>query len=642
METLFHSLYQEKLYKVEIFDRNYTKYKFYRLSKENKMDEVVLENIHPANHRLFHNDYFIININDEKIESIQIVIMEKINIRSGNHVISGVLDLKSNKTYGRHPKNGKLLYKVIPDDPSLPSFLIPYEMKHVGFSKQFINLYVTFVYTDWIDKHPHGSLLQNIGQVDNLDSFYEYRLQCKHLNHSIQRFTKEMTMAFKKCPENIFIDNILSKYASIQDRRGEYTNIKNGKNGKNVNNTIFNEVTYPSTFSIDPEGSVDFDDAFRITKTKSKTYLLSIYISNVTIWLDTLNLWEAFSERTSTIYLPDKKRTMLPTLMSDNLCSLQENMSRFAFTLDITIDANTFEILNSSYNNYVIRVEKNYCYEEESLLNNPHYIELLEITKQISQKYKYTIENDSTIHDSHDVVAYWMIFMNHHCAKDLVLYQNGIFRTAQAQEQAQEQAQDNNNVTALLPKDVSKFLQIWNTNTRGQYINIYPSFCTSQLRHDQLNLDAYIHITSPIRRIVDLLNMIKIQKNNNMIILTEKADNFYEKWTTVEKMQYINTSTTLIRKVQNECSLLEMYTNHSENLEPWYDGYVIESIEQNKKTFVSSPSTTYQYTVYLPILKMTSKITTVTKLDKYDKRKFQLYLFNDEEALRKKIRLQMA
>lgn len=638
METLFHSLYQEKLYKVEIFDRNYTKYKFYRLSKENKMDEVVLENIHPANHRLFHNDYFIININDEKIESIQIVIMEKINIRSGNHVISGVLDLKSNKTYGRHPKNGKLLYKVIPDDPSLPSFLIPYEMKHVGFSKQFINLYVTFVYTDWIDKHPHGSLLQNIGQVDNLDSFYEYRLQCKHLNHSIQRFTKEMTMAFKKCPENIFIDNILSKYASIQDRRGEYTNIKNGKNGKNVNNTIFNEVTYPSTFSIDPEGSVDFDDAFRITKTKSKTYLLSIYISNVTIWLDTLNLWEAFSERTSTIYLPDKKRTMLPTLMSDNLCSLQENMSRFAFTLDITIDANTFEILNSSYNNYVIRVEKNYCYEEESLLNNPHYIELLEITKQISQKYKYTIENDSTIHDSHDVVAYWMIFMNHHCAKDLVLYQNGIFRTAQAQEQAQ----DNNNVTALLPKDVSKFLQIWNTNTRGQYINIYPSFCTSQLRHDQLNLDAYIHITSPIRRIVDLLNMIKIQKNNNMIILTEKADNFYEKWTTVEKMQYINTSTTLIRKVQNECSLLEMYTNHSENLEPWYDGYVIESIEQNKKTFVSSPSTTYQYTVYLPILKMTSKITTVTKLDKYDKRKFQLYLFNDEEALRKKIRLQMA
>jgi len=642
METLFHSLYQEKLYKVEIFDRNYTKYKFYRLSKENKMDEVVLENIHPANHRLFHNDYFIININDEKIESIQIVIMEKINIRSGNHVISGVLDLKSNKTYGRHPKNGKLLYKVIPDDPSLPSFLIPYEMKHVGFSKQFINLYVTFVYTDWIDKHPHGSLLQNIGQVDNLDSFYEYRLQCKHLNHSIQRFTKEMTMAFKKCPENIFIDNILSKYASIQDRRGEYTNIKNGKNGKNVNNTIFNEVTYPSTFSIDPEGSVDFDDAFRITKTKSKTYLLSIYISNVTIWLDTLNLWEAFSERTSTIYLPDKKRTMLPTLMSDNLCSLQENMSRFAFTLDITIDANTFEILNSSYNNYVIRVEKNYCYEEESLLNNPHYIELLEITKQISQKYKYTMENDSTIHDSHDVVAYWMIFMNHHCAKDLVLYQNGIFRTAQAQEQAQEQAQDNNNVTALLPKDVSKFLQIWNTNTRGQYINIYPSFCTSQLRHDQLNLDAYIHITSPIRRIVDLLNMIKIQKNNNMIILTEKADNFYEKWTTVEKMQYINTSTTLIRKVQNECSLLEMYTNHSENLEPWYDGYVIESIEQNKKTFVSSPSTTYQYTVYLPILKMTSKITTVTKLDKYDKRKFQLYLFNDEEALRKKIRLQMA
>ena len=35
-------------------------------------------------------------------------------------------------------------------------------------------------------------------------------------------------------------------------------------------------------------------------------------------------LWRSFTKRVSTIYLPDKKRPMLPTILSDCLCSLQE------------------------------------------------------------------------------------------------------------------------------------------------------------------------------------------------------------------------------------------------------------------------------------------------------------------------------
>ena len=32
---------------------------------------------------------------------------------------------------------------------------------------------------------------------------------------------------------------------------------------------------------------------------------------------DHLNIWESFSRRVSTIYLPDRKRPMLPTILSD-------------------------------------------------------------------------------------------------------------------------------------------------------------------------------------------------------------------------------------------------------------------------------------------------------------------------------------
>ena len=60
-------------------------------------------------------------------------------------------------------------------------------------------------------------------------------------------------------------------------------------------------------FSIDPIHSKDFDDAFSIEKLENKTTRISIYISNVSFWMDMLDLWSSFNERITTIYLPDRK-----------------------------------------------------------------------------------------------------------------------------------------------------------------------------------------------------------------------------------------------------------------------------------------------------------------------------------------------
>ena len=49
-------------------------------------------------------------------------------------------------------------------------------------------------------------------------------------------------------------------------------------------------------FSIDSETTSDFDDLFSF-----QNNILSIYISNVAVWLDILNVWDAFSKRVSTI-----------------------------------------------------------------------------------------------------------------------------------------------------------------------------------------------------------------------------------------------------------------------------------------------------------------------------------------------------
>ena len=114
------------------------------------------------------------------------------------------------------------------------------------------------------------------------------------------------------------------------------------------------------TFTIDPKGSLDFDDGFSIQEIDDK-YLVSIYIANVPILLDHLKLWQHFTKRVSTIYLPNKKLPMLPNILSDTLCSLQENKKRLTFHLDIIIN-NKNEIETTKYGIYVIKCYKNFKY----------------------------------------------------------------------------------------------------------------------------------------------------------------------------------------------------------------------------------------------------------------------------------------
>jgi hypothetical protein len=68
-------------------------------------------------------------------------------------------------------------------------------------------------------------------------------------------------------------------------------------------------------------------------------------------------------------------------------------------------------------------------------------------------------------------------------------------------------------------------------------------------------------------------------------------------------------------------------------MEKEYDGYMFDKIVRNDKLF--------QYIVFLPELKLSSRITLREDINNFESRKFRLYLFNDEESFKKKIRLQI-
>jgi len=588
-------------YKIYINDRNYTHWEVFDNFNFNKIEI----DINPLEQKLFSNDVF----NIDKNKNIHLL---HSSIRSGS-AIPGVLILSGNKTYGRHFLNkhfdknnininknnnsangnkGKLLFKCIPDDIRLPSFLIPYEIKNMGFSKVLKNLYVTFSFDKWDEKHPIGRLDNVIGAVDVLDNFYEYQLFCKSLNASIQKFQKDTSKALEnRKNENVF-DIIKSKYPSIQDRTDQ---------------------KFWHIITIDPPKSQDFDDGFSIINKDNNIQQLSIYISNVTIWMDVLNLWNSFSRRISTIYLPDKKRPMLPTILSDCLCSLQENVTRIAFVMDILIKDN--EILDITFANSFIKVYKNYSYEEPKLLSDSKYHLILDATKNLSHKNKYI----SNVRNSHEMVCYLMILMNYHCAKKLIQYKSGIFRSTIIKKDFF--------VPESVPEEVGKFIKIWNSAS-GQYINGSEIMDT---RHDILEMDAYIHITSPIRRLVDLLNIIKFQHVTGIIELSNNVDIFYNYW--LGDLDYINTTMRSIRKVQCDCTLLDLCNNNPEIMLKEYDGYLFDKLNRNDGLF--------QYIVFLPELKLSSRVTMRENYENFSCKKFKLYLFNDEEKFKRKIRLNL-
>ena len=88
-----------------------------------------------------------------------------------------------------------------------------------------------------------------------------------------------------------------------------------------------------------------------------------------------------------------------------------------------------------------------------------------------------------------------------------------------------------------------------------------------------------------------------------------------------------------IRKIQCDSSLLDLCFNNPDILEKEYNGYLFDKICRNDGL--------YQFVIYLPEIKMTSRITMRDNFDNFECKKFKLYIFNDEEQFKRKIRLHL-
>ena len=567
---------------------------------------------HPLLHKLLDGDHIHI-IDDGTIQVIQSP------LREHTYTFPAILILADGKTYGRTANKKRLLYKCIPYNRSLPAFLVPYDLK-MELSKHILNKYVVIKYIHWEDKHPLGELVETLGPVNSYDAFEQYQLHCKLLHTPIAQYTQHIKSKFSETDEKTLIQSITQQY-NIQDRTSEYI------------------------FSIDNDTTTDYDDAMSITENpEDGTTRISIYIANVLVWLDALDGWEKYSDRVSTIYLPTRKIPMLPPHLSENLCSLIEKQTRFAIAMDYVIASDG--AISISFSNTKIIVKKNYRYEKENLLLNPRYQLLFRISHSM----------DSSIKDSHDVVAYWMIKMNQAVGNMLYNNKKGVFRLASSS--LNEEPCTSISDSSTLDIETERVLY----NFYNHICSAYRAFQEGEIyKHSAMLLENYVHFTSPIRRLVDLLNQIYVwELMGNCVSLHMRQ--FIAKWTSFPKIDYINQTMKTIRKIQTSCELVHICYNIPDVFTP----FRIQNAKSVTHSSVNSPTSLadmtekrcktytgcvfdkqshnnlgYEYTVYIKDLKHLARIVSTESYSVQTEVQCRLFVFHDKTELIDKIQLQI-
>ena len=301
-------------------------------------------------------------------------------------------------------------------------------------------------------------------------------------------------------------------------------------------------------FTIDPDTAKDFDDALSLTH-ENGVYRLGVHIADVSHYVQagsSLDL-EA-SRRCNSTYLPGKCVPMLPSELSDNLCSLREGVMRLTVSVFVDIDENG-NTKNWKIARSVIKSKKRFTYKQakkvlDGQVKSPYapslhkMVELcLVLQKKRAERGSVqlympeliikvdengvptgteTVEYDIT----HQLVEEFMLKANEIVAFHLTKEgKNVTFRVHE--EPAKESLQEFAALATAFghhlphdptPQDIQSFFANLEEGRTSQYLATcyirsmrLACYSPDNIGHYGLSLEHYCHFTSPIRRYVDTI-----------------------------------------------------------------------------------------------------------------------------------------
>ncbi|OGD68102.1 ribonuclease R [Candidatus Campbellbacteria bacterium RIFCSPLOWO2_01_FULL_34_15] len=152
-----------------------------------------------------------------------------------------------------------------------------------------------------------------------------------------------------------------------------------------------------TTFTIDPFDAKDFDDALSFKDLGDGTYEVGIHIADVSHYVrEGSPIDQEAVKRATSIYLVDRTIPMLPEVLSNDLCSLNPNEDKLAFSA-IFILNDKCEVLNRWFGETIINSDKRFNYiEAQEILNKGEglfYNELNSLNKMALIKRKRRTKN---------------------------------------------------------------------------------------------------------------------------------------------------------------------------------------------------------------------------------------------------------
>ncbi|KKT86901.1 MAG: ribonuclease R [Microgenomates group bacterium GW2011_GWA1_Microgenomates_45_10] len=150
----------------------------------------------------------------------------------------------------------------------------------------------------------------------------------------------------------------------------------------------FRETT---TFTIDPADAKDFDDALSFKILPSGDYEIGIHIADVSHFvMEKTELDREARKRGTSIYLVDRTIPMLPEVLSNDLCSLNANEPKYAFSAVFVMDKET-RIKKRWFGKTLIESDKRFTYEEaQEILDKGAgiFVEELKILNTLAKKLR--------------------------------------------------------------------------------------------------------------------------------------------------------------------------------------------------------------------------------------------------------------
>ncbi|HKO01929.1 MAG TPA: ribonuclease R, partial [Thermoanaerobaculia bacterium] len=166
--------------------------------------------------------------------------------------------------------------------------------------------------------------------------------------------------------------------------------------------------------TIDGETAKDFDDAIDVRFAPNGNYILGVHIADVAHYVtEGSELDREAFERGTSVYFPGRAVPMLPEVLSNGICSLNPQIERLTFSVDIEIDKRG-RFVNRKVYKSVIKTKERMTYTNVNAIlvnegvaeaSGPGKANAVELPREeLDAKYGYLYDEFKRMHDLYEVL----------------------------------------------------------------------------------------------------------------------------------------------------------------------------------------------------------------------------------------------